>query len=127
MLVEDDAAVRRVAARALSRTGLRVLEAESAAAALSLYDAWEGRIGLLVTDVIMPGKSGRALADELRARDASLSVLYVSGYTSELLDAEELARPRTHFLAKPFTVTSLAARVAELMAEAPPAGSSRPP
>ncbi|MBK6695809.1 MAG: PAS domain S-box protein [Myxococcales bacterium] len=127
LLVEDDAAVRRVAARALSRTGLRVLEAESAAAALSLYDAWEGRIGLLVTDVIMPGKSGRALADELRARDASLSVLYVSGYTSELLDAEELARPRTHFLAKPFTVTSLAARVAELMAEAPPAGSSRPP
>ena len=126
LLVEDDPAVRRVAVRALSRAGIRVLEAASAVAALSLYDECEGRIALLVTDVVMPGMSGRALADAIRARSAAVPILYLSGYASDLLDAEELARPGAHFMAKPFTMTSLAGRVAEIMAAAPPA-SVHPP
>ena len=123
LLVEDEPAVRRTAARSLRRHGYTVLEADGAQTAIELFERHAEEIELVVTDVIMPSMSGRELADHLRRRAGRLPILYVSGYTSELVDAKELAQPSTYFLAKPFTVSALTTRVGEILSQARPASA----
>jgi two-component system, cell cycle sensor histidine kinase and response regulator CckA len=113
LLVEDDPAVRRVAARILRERGYKVLEAESASAARRWFAEYATRIDLLLTDVVMPETSGTALAEELSATHRRLRVLYMSGFPhaggaeSNLLDAGST------FIEKPFTPGTLLAKVRE--------------
>ena len=115
LLVEDEPAVRRIATLALRRAGHRVLDAADAAAALRIAEAGAEEIDLLVTDVVMPGMGGRALAAALCERRPELPVLFVSGYSEDEALERDVAALRAAFLAKPFTPETLCARVDELL------------
>jgi two-component system cell cycle sensor histidine kinase/response regulator CckA len=119
LLVDDEDAVRRITARALTRQGWQVLQAESAEAALALLDADPGiALTALVSDVVMPGKDGAALVDEVRARYPALPAILVSGYAEGML--AERAAKAIAFLGKPYTPRTLLARLAEIAPEAAP-------
>ncbi|MBL8978414.1 MAG: PAS domain S-box protein [Gemmatimonadetes bacterium] len=115
LLVEDEAAVRRLARRVLEDVGYTVLEAADGPEALRLTERWEGDIDLVVTDVIMPGMSGQELSARLRASRPWLRIMYVSGYTDDTILQHGTLLPNTSFLQKPFTPGVLAQRVAEAM------------
>jgi PAS domain S-box-containing protein len=111
LLVDDDAAVRSLARLALQTFGYHVLDAADGAAALLLNGAHPEPIHLLLTDVVMPGMSGRELADRLTALRPDLLVLYMSGYTDDAILRNGVATSSASFLAKPITPGMLARKV----------------
>lgn len=115
LLVEDEDAVRAVARESLRRRGYKVLEANNAEAALAAAAGFEGHIALLLTDVVMPGLSGRALADRLATQRPATRVLYMSGYTDDAIVQHGVLEPGLSFLQKPFTPDVLAQRVREVL------------
>jgi two-component system cell cycle sensor histidine kinase/response regulator CckA len=114
LLVEDEAEVRRLVERLLRMQGYAVLSAASPAEAIAAARA-AGRIDLLVTDVIMPGMNGRAMADLLAAARPRMRVLYMSGYTDAAIAQQGILPPGTAFLSKPFTPDVLARKVREVL------------
>jgi PAS domain S-box-containing protein len=115
LLVEDEDGVRAAARRILAEQGYTVLEAFDGAEALALAADHVGAIDLLVTDVVMPRKTGPQVAAELLARRPDLKVLYVSGHADEAVVPFALAGTDTAFVQKPFTHDRLAAAVRELL------------
>jgi PAS domain S-box-containing protein len=115
LLVEDDAAVRGLSRRVLAAHGYRVLEATDGPDALRVGAEHAGVIDLLVTDVIMPGLSGREVADRLTRQRPGLRVLFVSGYTDDTLAPHRVLGVDGAFLPKPFTPDMLARKVRELL------------
>jgi PAS domain S-box-containing protein len=115
LLVEDDAAVRRLAEQALTRAGYRVLAATGAGEALRLAAAIAGPVDLVVTDVVMPEMPGPALVERLVGARPGLRVLYVSGYADDTVARYGLSEERVSFLAKPFSPETLARRVREVL------------
>ena len=107
LLVEDEALVRSVTRDMLLAMGFSVVVADSGAAALRLVDAERPRVDLLLTDVIMPGLSGRDVAREMRARYPDVRVVYMSGYTDDILSRHQLSGGGVPVLEKPFTVEAL--------------------
>ena len=126
LLVEDEPALRAVARRVLQRQGYAVLEAADGDAALALVATHQGPLDLLVTDVVMPGLSGRDLADRLTAARPDLRVLFVSGYSGEALAHHGILDPDLAYLEKPFNPDALAIKVREVLdrpPRVPPAAS----
>ncbi len=124
LFVEDDAPLRELGVRALEGRGYRVLAMPGGAEALALAEETLARVALLVTDVMMPGLDGPALAAALRQRRPRLKVLYVSGYAPKLPLEENRDAP---FLSKPFTPEQLLALVRQLLdAPARPAEARAP-
>ena len=119
LLVEDADAVRAVARRILERQGHTVLEAADAEAAERLMDGRSDPVDLLVTDVVLPGRNGRELAESLRRRQPALRVLYMSGYTDDAIVRRGIQEGENHFLQKPFTPASLAEAVRAAAASEP--------
>jgi CheY-like chemotaxis protein len=117
LLVEDEAAIRSFASRILTRHGYDVVSADNAEAAIAVHAPNAGRFGLLLSDVTMPGRSGPALAEELRASDPSLRVLFMSGFVpggrGPTLPAD------TSFLHKPFSVEELLRAVRSALDQEP--------
>jgi two-component system cell cycle sensor histidine kinase/response regulator CckA len=113
LLVDDDDGVRRFAARMLSSRGYEVLSASSANEAIEIAQKHEGTIHLLLTDVIMAGSNGGALATTLRAFRPGLKVLYMSGDTTEAIVDHGMVDPSVAFIGKPFTAQHLAEKVRE--------------
>ncbi|HQR29775.1 MAG TPA: PAS domain-containing protein [Anaeromyxobacteraceae bacterium] len=111
LLVEDDASVREAAARALRAAGYDVTAAAGAEEAMEVFRAAARPPGILVTDVIMPGSTGRELADRLRAERPGLQVLFLSGHSHDLIGPHGVLEPGVAFLAKPFTASVLVAKV----------------
>jgi two-component system, cell cycle sensor histidine kinase and response regulator CckA len=111
LVVEDDAMVRSVILRTLAGEGYQVTAISHAPRALSLTDAELGRTELLVTDVVMPGMDGHALAEELVRRKPTLKVLYLSGYTQDVISERGVLEAGLNFLSKPFTGTALLTKV----------------
>ena len=111
LLVEDEDPVREVTALLLESLGYQVLQVSNAADALNLMENTRVKIDLLFTDVIMPGMSGRELAEALRVRDPGLKVLFQSGYTDDMVVRHGVLRSEVAFLQKPFTVDSLAKKI----------------
>jgi len=115
LLVEDEDTLRRLAGQVLRASGYRVLEAASGEEATALCRRFGVAIPLLITDVIMPGINGRTLADRLRDMRPGLKVLYISGYTEDLLELQGPLAPGTAFLQKPFGPAVLTRKVRELL------------
>jgi PAS domain S-box-containing protein len=119
LLVEDEHALRRVAARILRKEGYQVLEAANAAEARELSDQHTGMIDLLLTDVVMPMTSGPALAAELTRARVAMRVLFVSGYADDR-SASRIPADAA-FLEKPFTPDGLIRKLRETLDAASPA------
>jgi PAS domain S-box-containing protein len=113
LIVEDNPAVRRHGVNALESFGYRVIEAGDAAAALAVLDASDApRVDLVFTDVVLPGMSGRALADAVLARrGAALPVLFTTGYARDAIVHDGRLDPDVRLLSKPYTLESLAKSV----------------
>jgi CheY-like chemotaxis protein len=108
LLVEDDPTVRVVTGRILRELGYTVLEAGSAAEARAVAAAAAGRIDLLLTDVVMPGGSGRELAQALTQTRPGLPVVFMSGYTADVILRQGIVQEKVTLLSKPFTADALA-------------------
>ncbi len=115
LIVEDEASVRSITSKILQRQGYRVLEADRAETALTVCQEHEGRIDLLIADVIMPGQSGPELAKRLVQLYPNLKVLFVSGYTDEMLDEHGVLAPGIILLEKPFSPETLSHKVREVL------------
>jgi two-component system cell cycle sensor histidine kinase/response regulator CckA len=115
LLAEDDPGVRRVASQVLTQKGYHVLVAPNGEAALTMARAHEGEITLLVTDLVMPGMTGRELAELLEATRPGLRVLYMSGYTDDSVVRHGVLSEGLAYLQKPFTPQALAAKVREVL------------
>ncbi len=113
LVVEDEAQVRALTARILREAGYQVTEAASAHEALELAEVASEAPRLLLTDVIMPGMSGRDLANHLQRRWPSLRVVYASGYTHNTIVHHGVLDAGVEFLGKPFTPAQLLAKVRE--------------
>jgi DNA-binding NtrC family response regulator len=112
--VEDEAAVRNMTARMLSRAGYGVLSASTPGEACTLFEQHVANIDLLLTDIVMPEMHGPALAQRLVVLQPELRVLFVSGY-SDAMPTAGTARDKVAFLAKPFSPSRLVTTVAELL------------
>jgi two-component system cell cycle sensor histidine kinase/response regulator CckA len=115
LLVEDAAPVRTLARRSLEARGYRVLDAADGASALELSARHGGGIDILVTDVVMPGMSGRELAERLAPERPSMKVLYTSGYTDDAMVRQGVLNAGVAFLQKPFVPDTLTRKVREVL------------
>jgi CheY-like chemotaxis protein len=111
LVVEDDPQVRAVTVRSLRAGGYTVLTAADGREALDIVGRQTGPLQLLITDVVLPGLGGRALAEALSERRPGMRVLYVSGHAEEAIGKRGMLEAGIEFLAKPFTAASLLARV----------------
>jgi CheY-like chemotaxis protein len=115
LLVEDEPAVRELARTVLSEQGYAVIEAQNSEDAVRLAGRHRSEIHLLLTDVVMPGMSGRDLAKHLTALHPCLRVLYMSGYTHNVIAENGTLEEGLSFLQKPFTPRALTQRVRETL------------
>ncbi len=111
LLCEDDNSIRDLLARSLRIAGYTVITAGSAPACIEAAKTQQGRIDLLITDVIMPDMNGWALSEQLRADDPTLPVLFISGYTSNVIADRGVLAEGVEFLQKPFTRPDLLAKI----------------
>jgi signal transduction histidine kinase/CheY-like chemotaxis protein len=116
LLAEDEPAVRELTRRTLASAGYLVVAASNGAEALSLLEAHPGRIDLLLTDLVMPGLSGKQLAERVRARRPGVRVVYISGYVDRDLAEEGPDDDGWTLLPKPFTREDLLRTVREALA-----------
>jgi two-component system, cell cycle sensor histidine kinase and response regulator CckA len=115
LLVEDEASLRELVRECLEASGYTLLEASHGTAALEISEHHPGRIDLLMTDVVMPGMSGRELAERLRASRPEIRTVYMSGYTDDAVVLHGVVAEDMAFLQKPFTAAELAGRVREVL------------
>ena len=115
LLVEDAVALRVLTRELLEQNGYRVLESQDVTDALQIADKHQGKISLLLTDVVMPQMSGRLLAERLTARRPEMKVLFMSGYTDDAVLRHGILYDRTPFLEKPFTREALIRKVREVL------------
>ncbi len=113
VLVEDEAPLRAVVVRVLSRAGYRVLVAALPSEAIALAAAHGPSIAMIMTDVVMPEMNGRELADRLAPMCPKARILYTSGYTDDALVRSGVLGEE--FLPKPFDPTTLAARIRTIL------------
>jgi PAS domain S-box-containing protein len=123
LLVEDAAPVRTLARRSLEAHGYTVLDAPDGPSALEVAAGHAAAIDILVTDVVMPGMSGRELAERLAPLRPSMKVLYTSGYTDDAMVRQGVLSAGVAFLQKPFVPESLARKVREVLDGEQGAGS----
>ncbi|MBW1999291.1 MAG: response regulator, partial [Deltaproteobacteria bacterium] len=117
LIAEDNDDLRKTVSRGLRGYGYHVLEARSGDEALKMCDKVKGPIHLLLTDVIMPGVSGKDLGERIRSQRTELKVLYMSGYTDNTISHHGVLEAGLSFIQKPFTPQALARRVREVLDE----------
>lgn len=115
LVLEDESGLRALIRRVLEKQGYTVLEASNAETASLLAREHAGRIDILLADVVLPGASGRAVADELLVHRADLKLLFMSGYTEDAISRRGVLAPNTPFINKPFSADALAAKVREVL------------
>jgi len=115
LLVEDEPDVRELAAEILRDRGYRVLQARSSDDAMRVAAGHAEAIHLLLTDVVMPGASGRDLADRLAPRRPDMRILYMSGYTDRAIVQHGVLDPSVAYIAKPFTPDEVTRKVREVL------------
>ncbi len=111
LLVEDDASVRKITRQMLKHLGCQVLEADGAAEAVRLLKKYPGGVDLLLTDVIMPHVNGKELADIVQSIEPDVKVLYMSGYTDNVIAQFGVLDEEAYFIQKPFTIDQLKLKI----------------
>jgi CheY-like chemotaxis protein len=115
LLVEDEEAVRALAARILQECGYKVLESMGPKDALQIGHRHKEPIDLLLTDVVLPRMGGRKVAEHLVISRPGMKVLYMSGYTDDVIFHRGVLEANTAFLQKPFTFATLTRKVREVL------------
>lgn len=127
LVVEDEEAVRKAAARILRAAGYTVIEAANGHEGLEAGGRHGGPIHLVLTDVVMPGMGGREMVERLRAFHPTIRAIYVSGYTDNAIAHQGILDPDVDFVAKPFHADALARRVREVLDREEDTTASRSP
>ncbi|HSA02459.1 MAG TPA: response regulator, partial [Candidatus Paceibacterota bacterium] len=120
LLVEDNASVREISAAMLKRLGYRVLTAANGDEAILIAEKRGEPVGLLLTDVVMPGMNGRELAERLQKCHPKIQVLFTSGYTEDMIVRRGVKDEVMHYIGKPYSMQTLAEKV-RLVLDAKPA------
>jgi signal transduction histidine kinase/CheY-like chemotaxis protein len=115
LVVEDEASVRSLVAHILNRRGYNVLEAANGEEALQLFEKSSGEISLVLTDMVMPHMSGRKLGEQLQQIRPGIKILYMSGYTDDILARTGTLGPGMAFLQKPLRPEVLEAKIREAL------------
>jgi PAS domain S-box-containing protein len=115
LLVEDEAQVLHLGSRILTRHGYKVLPAGAPQQALELASTADGRIDLLITDVVMPGMNGRELQRQLQTQFPRLKCLFMSGYTADIISQHGILEDGIEFMQKPFTIQDLTGKVRSVL------------
>jgi two-component system, cell cycle sensor histidine kinase and response regulator CckA len=115
LLIEDDGPLRDVVREILEGAGYTVLVADGGAKALHIAAEYTGAIQLIVTDVIMPGLSGRKAAEMIKAARSEVEILFMSGYTSEAIAKHGVLEAGAKFLNKPFTTEGLLRKIRDVL------------
>jgi PAS domain S-box-containing protein len=127
LIAEDEANLRYLARQFLEKQGYKVIEAADGAAAMQIAVAHEGVIHLLLTDVIMPGMNGRELAQRISEIRPNTKVLYMSGYTENVIGHNGTLDAGVRLLQKPFTLRDLKSKVREVLDSTPfPRDAAKP-
>ncbi len=116
LLVEDEAPLRKLVLAFLESNGYRVFEASNGREAIRLAENTPEAISLLMTDVIMPGMTGRELASRLAAQRPQMKILFMSGYTDDAIVHHGVLERGMQFLQKPFTLEDLARKLQTILA-----------
>ena len=116
LLVEDEEGLRALNARGLASRGYTVLQAGNGVEAIDVLEKSDGKVDLVVSDVVMPEMDGPTLFRELRNRNPDLKIIFVSGYAEDAFQKHLPADGQFDFLPKPFTLKQLVAKVKETMA-----------
>ncbi|WP_167527733.1 hybrid sensor histidine kinase/response regulator [Desulfosarcina alkanivorans] len=116
LLVEDDTQVRDLAHEILTNHGYTILQAQNGKEALNVCRSHEGPIDLLITDVVMPGMNGKELFSILTKKHPDVQVIYMSGYTENIVSHNGVLDEGLQFIQKPFTVFNLTAKVRQALA-----------
>jgi two-component system cell cycle sensor histidine kinase/response regulator CckA len=117
LLVEDEPFVREATCSILESAGFEVLPAEDAQDAMQVYEEYKRGIDLVMTDMVLPGRSGQQLGHDLRARSPEVVVLLTSGYSNPDFETEAL-ESRTYFLAKPYSKRTLVEKIEQILGAA---------
>ena len=115
LLVEDNPEVRKLVRSILGKRGYTILVAENGAGALSILKSHDGSVDLLLTDVVMPDMNGRELYSKVIESHPEISVLFMSGYTSNIINERGVLDEGAQFLQKPFTIQGLANKVRDAL------------
>lgn len=115
LLVEDDQHVRTTHSAILESIGYNVLSAAAGQEAIELFDKYLSRIALVILDVVMPGMNGKELCRRLRTRNPDVKVLFVSGYTADILQKKGIVDEGINFMSKPLETSLFLGRVRELI------------
>ena len=115
LLVEDEDAVRRLTRTVLQQLGYTVLEASDGLAAVTVSEDHQGPIHLLITDLVMPVMSGRQVAERFAVSHPDTKVLFMSGYTEDIIVHQGVDSATASFLQKPFNLDALARKVRETL------------
>ena len=115
LLVEDEAAILRLASRMLKTLGYTVLAAAGPDEALRMVESHADAIVLLITDVVMPGMSGKELSERVRAACPRAKVLYISGYTADVIAHHGVLDEGVLFMEKPFSMKDMATKVRQAL------------
>ncbi len=117
LLVEDDEMVLQITRGMLESIGYSVTAVGAPGDALSLFEKLESPVDLVITDVVMPAMSGKELRNKLLEIRPETKVLFMSGYTADVIAHHGVLEEGVHFLQKPFTIKSLAGKVSDVMAK----------
>lgn len=115
LVVEDEPSILDFMEKMLSYLGYKVSVASSAEEVIKMVEEKNLKPDLVITDVIMPNMSGRELVSRLRNKLPNLKVLYMSGYTHEIISRHGILKDGVHFIQKPFTMTKLSAKIREVL------------
>ncbi len=115
LLVEDEEQIRQAASEVLKVLGYDIIEAQNGDEALDIAKKSDKKIHLLLTDVVMPRMNGRKLAENMKNINPDISVLFMSGYTDDIISRHGVLDENLHFLGKPFSPISLATKVREAL------------
>ncbi len=117
LLVEDEPMILEMTRKMLQGLGYNILSASTPDEAVCLAQERAGEINLLMTDVVMPGTNGRELAKNLSSLYPKIKVLFMSGYTANVIEHHGVLDEGVHFIQKPFTMNDLSAKIREIFVQ----------